>query len=121
VRIYGRNALWADEKRQAHYQGCNRQGQPPPVFHRPILSWVTTETTQYSVAFTSVFRPNLLNEVRIGVFRPRTIVLTPEDAKPELLPATAGGVPYILSFAGITSPFPSALGGASYRITPVYQ
>jgi carboxypeptidase family protein/TonB-dependent receptor-like protein len=80
-----------------------------------------TETTQYSVAFTSVIRPNLLNEVRIGVFRPRTIVLTPEDAKPELLPVTAGGVPYILSFANITSPFPSAAGGASNRITPVYQ
>jgi hypothetical protein len=80
-----------------------------------------TETTQYSASFTSVFRPNLLNEIRIGVFRPRTIVLTPEDAKPALLPTTAGGVPYILSFANITSPFPSALGGASNRITPVYQ
>lgn len=80
-----------------------------------------TETTQYSVAFTSVLRPTLLNEVRIGAFRPRTIVLTPEDAKPDLLPVTAGGAPYILSFANITSPFPSAAGGASNRITPVYQ
>jgi hypothetical protein len=80
-----------------------------------------TETTQYSVSFTSVLRPTLLNEVRIGVYRPRTIVLTPEDAKPELLPVTSGGVPYILSFANITSPFPSAAGGESNRITPVYQ
>ena len=80
-----------------------------------------TETTQYSAAFTSVFRPNLLNEVRAGVFRPRTIVLTPEDAKPDLLPITAAGFPYILTFADITSPFPSAAGGASNRITPVYQ
>jgi hypothetical protein len=80
-----------------------------------------TETTQYSASFTSVFRPNLLNEVRIGAFRPRTVVLTPEDAKPQLLPTTAGGAPYILSFANITSPFPSAAGGASNRITPVYQ
>ncbi len=80
-----------------------------------------TETTQYSTSLTSVLRPNLLNEVRIGVFRPRTIVLTPEDAKPELLPTTAGGAPYILTFSGITSPFPSAAGGASNRITPVYQ
>ncbi len=79
-----------------------------------------TETTQYSAALTSTLRPNLLNEVRIGAFRPRTVVLTPEDAKPELLPA-AGSVPYILSFAGVTSPFPSAAGGASNRITPVYQ
>jgi Carboxypeptidase regulatory-like domain/TonB dependent receptor len=80
-----------------------------------------TETTQYSTSLTSVFRPNLLNEVRIGIFRPRTIVLTPEDAKPELLPVTAGGVPYILTFANGTSPFPAATGGASNRITPVYQ
>lgn len=80
-----------------------------------------TETTQYSTALTSVLKPSVLNEIRIGVFRPRTIVLTPEDAKPELLPTSANGVPYILSFAGITSPFPSAAGGASNRITPVYQ
>jgi carboxypeptidase family protein/TonB-dependent receptor-like protein len=81
-----------------------------------------TETTQYSAAFTSVIRPSLLNEARFGAFRPRTLVLTPQDAQPELLPTTAGGVPYILAFTGnVTSPFPSALGGASNRISPVYQ
>ena len=80
-----------------------------------------TETTQYSFSLNSIVRPNILNEVRIGAFRPRTIVLTPQDAKPELL-STAGGVPYITAFAGITSPFPTgATGGASNRITPVYQ
>jgi hypothetical protein len=71
-----------------------------------------TETTQYSVALTSTLRPTLLNEVRIGAFRPRTTILTPQDAKPELL-STASGVPYITGFAGITNPFSnSATGGA---------
>jgi Outer membrane receptor for ferrienterochelin and colicins len=80
-----------------------------------------TETTQYSVALTSTLRPNLLNEIRIGAFRPRTTILTPQDAKPALL-STAAGVPYITAFAGITNPFSnSATGGASNRITPVYQ
>src|SRR5260370_1044965 len=40
-----------------------------------------TEVTQYSLAFTSVFKPNLLNEVRIGAYLPRTILLTPEVAQ----------------------------------------
>jgi hypothetical protein len=80
-----------------------------------------TETTQYSVALTSTLRPTLLNELRIGAFRPRTTILTPQDAKPELL-STASGVPYITGFAGITNPFSnSATGGASNRISPVYQ
>jgi len=55
-----------------------------------------TETTQYSLAFTSILRPNLLNDVRIGAFRPRTLVQTPfEEAtsgSKGLLP-TAGGYP----------------------------
>jgi len=80
-----------------------------------------TETVQGSASLTSTLKPNLLNEVRIGVFRPRTIVLTPQDAAPELL-STASGVPYITAFAGVTNPFSnSATGGASNRLTPVYQ
>jgi len=66
-----------------------------------------TETTQYSLAFTSILRPNLLNDVRIGAFRPRTLVQTPfEEAtsgSKGLLP-TAGGYPYIVNLAGATSP-----------------
>src|SRR5207248_911893 len=38
-----------------------------------------TETTQFSLAITSIFRPNLLNDFRIGAFRPRTLVQTPYE------------------------------------------
>jgi hypothetical protein len=86
-----------------------------------------TETTQYSVALTSVLRPNLLNDLRIGVFRPRTLVLTPYDkdqpGSEGLLP-TVGGSPFILNFigttatGGVTSP---VSGNESNYIAPVYQ
>ena len=51
---------------------------PPPY---PLAPWQDdpTETTQYSVTFNSVLKPTLINEVKIGVFRPRTLVKTPYD------------------------------------------
>ncbi len=81
-----------------------------------------TETTQYSAALTSVVRANLLNEVKIGVFRPRTLVLTPFDKNQPgsegLLPK-AGSTPFILlSGAGVTNP---VSGNESNYIAPVYQ
>ncbi len=82
-----------------------------------------TETTQYSAALTSVFRPNLLNDLRFGVFRPRTLVLTPYDKNQPgaegLLPLNSG-VPYLLNWASgsITSPVG---GNESNYIAPVYQ
>jgi len=81
-----------------------------------------TETTQYSLAFISIIRPNLLNDVRIGAFRPRTLVQTPyEEATPGskgLLPTAAGGFPFIVNLAGATSP---VSGQPSNYIAPVYQ
>src|SRR5258708_24438492 len=57
----------------------------------------------------------------MGASRPRAIVLPPQDAGPDLL-GTANGIPYITAFAGISNPFSnSATGGASNRMTPVYQ
>src|SRR5262249_37289459 len=88
-----------------------------------------TETTQYSLAFTSTLRPNLLNEVRIGVFRPRVVIWTefdpdagPTGAAGQGLLPRAPGVPYYLGLAGPTNPL-SAPGttGSSNRITQNWQ
>lgn len=88
-----------------------------------------TETTQYSAALTSIFRPNLLNDFRMGVFRPRTIVqvpweigqnaLTGTDAARQALLPTVGGLGFVPQFAsGITNPI---AGQPSNYIAPVYQ
>jgi len=88
-----------------------------------------TETTQYSAALTSIFRPNLLNDARFGAFRPRTIVqvpwelgqnaLTGSDADRKALLPTIGGLGFVPQFAsGITNPI---AGQPSNYIAPVYQ
>jgi hypothetical protein len=88
-----------------------------------------TETTQYSLAFTSTVRPNLLNEVRIGVFRPRVLIWTEFDpdagptgvAGQALLPR-ATGVPYYPGVAGATNPLAApGTTGTSNRITQNWQ
>jgi len=91
-----------------------------------------TETTQYSFALTSVLRPNLLNDVRIGVFRPRVLVFNDYDplAGPtgvtgeKLLPTSSGNA-YYLNFAGAEvnplSPVSNSTGTTSNRISQTYQ
>ncbi|MBZ5606585.1 MAG: carboxypeptidase regulatory-like domain-containing protein, partial [Acidobacteriia bacterium] len=68
-----------------------------------------TKTTQYSAAFTSIFRPNLLNDFRMGAFRPRTTVQTPwevgqnsltgSDAERQSLLPIVGGLGFVPQFA----------------------
>ncbi len=97
---------------------------PPPF---PNAPWQInpTETTQYSVTLNSVLRPNLINEFKFGVYRPRTTVLTPFN-EGEVGPVSHVGilnvknaVPYVLNFAGgVTSPIS---GNQSDYINPNYQ
>ena len=83
---------------QQSYHSFN-VAQPPPFPTVPGQA-DPTETTQYSVALTSILRPNLLNDARVGIFRYRTIVLANYDpATPGsngLLP-TVGGSPAIVN------------------------
>jgi len=99
-----------------------------------------TETTQYSFALTSSLRPNLLNEIRIGVFRPRVLVFSEYDplagptgvAGLKLLP-TSGGVPYYLALnanngtsdtydpTNPLAPAATSTGTTSNRISQTYQ
>lgn len=91
-----------------------------------------TETTQYSFALTSSLRPNLLNEIRIGVFRPRTLVFSEYDplagptgvAGLKLLP-TSGGTPFYLALQGTEAnplaPVATSTGTTSNRISQTFQ
>jgi hypothetical protein len=67
---------------QQSYHSFN-VASPPPYPSTPGQA-DPTETTTYSAALTSVLRPNLINELRMGIFRSRTIVQAPYD------PATPG-------------------------------
>ena len=126
---------------QQSYHSINVASAPP----YPSVPWQAdpTETTQYSVALTSVLRPTLINEVRIGVFRPRTTVETPFSQSPSIGPVNnknllpvVDGVPFVLCYSGssagptstscgnpgstvgVTNP---VAGNASNYIAPVYQ
>jgi hypothetical protein len=73
----------------------------------------STETTNYTVALTSVFRPNLLNDARIGVYRTRTIVgapYSPGDPGFTGFLTPVGGYPSIVTPAGVSSPYVGANG-----------
>jgi hypothetical protein len=103
----------------------------PPPYPATPGNVNPTETTQYSVALTSVIRPNLLNDLRFGVFRPRTLVLTPFDkdqpGSKDLL-SVNNNVPFVLCLAGSTTTCGQGTnvtnpvgGNESNYIAPVYQ
>jgi len=112
---------------QAYYSLNVSAAQPFPQSPGGLAP---TETTQFSLALTSTLRPSLLNEVRIGVFRPRTIIWTEYDpdagptgvAGQALLPR-ATGVPYYLGVTGnITNPLVApGTTGSSNRMTQNWQ
>ena len=88
-----------------------------------------TETSQFSLVLTSTLRPTLLNEVRIGIFRPRVIIWTEFDpdagpsgvAGQDLLPK-AKGVPFYPNLAGVTNPLAApGTTGSSNRMTQNWQ
>lgn len=84
-----------------------------------------TETTQYIASLTSVFRPNLVNEFRAGVFRPRVGIIAPyakDNGGTKLMPV-ANGIPYILDMASVTEPLlpTNYASDPSGRLSPVYQ
>ena len=106
---------------QQSYHSIN-VAQAPPY---PSVSWQAdpTETTQYSVTLTSILRPTLINEVKVGVFRPRTLVETPYTQTPSICPVdnkgllpVINGVPFVLCYSGSvaspTSTTCAAPGGA---------
>ncbi|HLH00677.1 MAG TPA: carboxypeptidase regulatory-like domain-containing protein [Bryobacteraceae bacterium] len=114
---------------QQSYHSYN-VASPPPF---PLVPGNSdpTETTQYSAALTSVLRPNLLNDARIGIFRYRTIVQAPNElnqpgadnsVRKALLPVINGNVAVVTPTTNVTSPYGVTPGGipGSY-LDPTYQ
>jgi hypothetical protein len=80
----------------------------PPPFPTVPGQFNATETTNYVLALSSVFAPNLLNDARIGVYRTRTTVgapysqgdpgftgfLTPVDNYPSIVTPAGFSTPY---------------------------
>ena len=111
---------------QAYYSLNVSNAQPFPNSPGGLAP---TETSQFSLALTSTLRPTLLNEVRIGIFRPRVIIWTEfdPDAGPsgaagrDLLPK-ANGVPFYPNLAGVTNPLAApGTTGSSNRMTQNWQ
>lgn len=122
-----RHRLSLTMNHQAYYSLNVSNAQP---FPSSPVGLAPTETSQFSIALTSTLRPTLLNEARIGVFRPRVLIWNEYDpdagptgvAGRELLPKAAG-VPYYPGVTGnITNPLaaPGATG-SSNRITQNWQ
>lgn len=84
-----------------------------------------TNTKQYNLSLISVLRPNLVNEARAGVFRPRNTSIAPfaEEAGGTSLLPTANGIPFILDMLTMTEPVlpTNYASDPSSRMTPVYQ
>ena len=99
----------------------NVQGSPAwptlPVGRSPYNSNIA------SAAFTSILRPNLLNEFRAGMFRPVQTVNAPWGATGSSLPQDSGQ-PMVLVFGTVSSPYPYNVYGQTdqqNRISPIYQ
>ncbi len=73
----------------------------------------TAGTTTYTAALTSVLRPNLLNDIRIGVYRTRTTVdapYSPGDPGFKGFLSQVDNYPSIVTPAGVSSPYVGANG-----------
>lgn len=82
----------------------------PPPFPGVPGQADPTETTTYTAALTSVWRPDLLNEMRMGIFRTRTIVETPYDPS---TPGSKGLLPVIDGTQTIVDPVVPTSGGVT--------
>ena len=112
---------------QQSYHSFN-VASPPPYPSVPGNS-DPTETTQYSAALTSIFRPNLLNDARIGIFRYRTLVQAPyelnqaganNDVRKALLPTVGGSQAIVTPTNNINGPY-GAGGIPGNYLDPTYQ
>ncbi len=116
---------------QQSYHSYN-VASPPPFPDVPGNS-DPTETTTYSVALTSVLKPNLLNDARVGIFRYRTIVQAPyelpqagsetEEQRKNYLSPINGYLAVVNPTSNVTTPYtPSGLGGFPGNfLNPSYQ
>lgn len=106
----------------------------PPPFPAVPGQADPTETTTYTAALTSVIRPNLLNEARMGIFRTRTIVETPyygggtgaSTTAAKSLLSVVDGTPSLLYPTAVSGDATTGVDGADLGIpgnylNPTYQ
>ncbi len=100
----------------------------PGAFPTSPISIDGNETTQYSIHLTTTHKPNLLNEYRAGVFRPRVNAFAQNDplagptgvAALALLPSV-NNTPFLLTQASGVGAVISSGGSSSNRITQNYD
>ncbi len=99
----------------------------PPAYPSVPGNSDPTETTTYTAAFTSVLRPNLINEARMGIFRTRTLVQAqydPDNAGSKGLLPTINGVQTQIYPNSLGSPISGPYGNLSIPgnyLNPTYQ
>src|SRR5205823_1606749 len=80
------------------------------------------ETTTESFSLNSSIRPTVLSEFRASSFRPRQVYNSPWTVAGTGILPSINSQPFLLGFAGATSPLNTAVGDdPSTRISPVYQ
>jgi hypothetical protein len=99
----------------------------PPAYPTVPGNSDPTETTTYTVGFTSVLRPNLINEARVGIFRYRTIVspqYDPDNPGSKGLDPVINGVQTQIYPNALGSPISGPYGNLSIPgnfLNPTYQ
>jgi len=97
----------------SHQYISNYNYTTPQPFPTAPGQFNTAGTTTYTAALTTVFRPNLLNDARVGIYRTRTTVGAPYS------PGNPGftgfltpvdNYPSIVTPAGVSSPYVGANG-----------
>ena len=102
----------------------NPNGNDAQQYPTSVPGAYVQHSTVGSLALISTLSPSMVNEARIGVQRAHLEFEAPWTASSQgisLLPSI-GGVPYIISLNGPTSPYTTGTGeDPQGRITPVYQ
>ncbi|MGE0132442.1 MAG: TonB-dependent receptor [Blastocatellales bacterium] len=101
-----------------YYDSKNVVGQQPYPTDEIPPGRAPTDTKFGVIALTSALRPNLINEFRVSVNRPRVEVIAPFDIDDSFMGHTANNQIFITNLNTVTSPFNQGnFGSESVRRT----
>ena len=95
-----------------YYDSNNVVGEQPYPTDAIPPGPAPTDTKFGVIALTSVLRPNLINEFRVSVNRPRVEIIAPFDIDDSFMGRTADGNVFITNLSTATSPFNQGNFGA---------
>ncbi len=95
-----------------YYDSKNVVGEQPYPADGIPPGRAPTDTKFGVIALTSVLRPNLINEFRVSVNRPRVEIISPFDIDDSFMGHTANGQIFITNLSTVTSPFSAVNYGA---------